>query len=70
MRRVPGWALKMGAVLLTVLATVASTGYVGGHVKGQGAPLRPSLKPDTGEVNLAPGMRTTTSQPVTEVYVS
>jgi hypothetical protein len=78
-RGVPAWVLKGGAVCLTVLATVGSAGYVGGHVKNQSAPLRPSLQPDSGlqapagsagQVNLAPGVRTTSSQPVTETNVS
>ena len=76
MRGLPAWALKGTAVGLTVLATVASAAYVGGHVKSPSAPLRPALRPDAvqvpdraGRVNVAPGMRTS-SQPVTEVRVS
>lgn len=71
--------LKGSAVCLTVLAAVGSASYVGGHVKNQSAPLRPALHPQTsvwappntsGQVNMAPGLRTTSSQPVTETYVS
>ena len=76
MRGLPGWALKGAALGLTVLAAVASAGYVGGHVKNQSAPLRPALQPGAvqapdrlGQVNVAPGTRTT-SQPVTQVHVS
>jgi hypothetical protein len=69
-RGVPAWALKAGAVGLTVLATYGAAAYVGGHVKGQSAPLRPALQPVTGEVVLAPGVRSTSSQPVTETYAS
>ncbi|HKF17728.1 MAG TPA: hypothetical protein VKF14_11130 [Candidatus Dormibacteraeota bacterium] len=79
MRGLPAWVLKGSAVCLTVLAAVGSAGYVGGHVKNQSAPLRPALHPQTGvwapadgpgQVNLAPGLRSTSSQPVTETYVS
>ena len=70
MRGVPTWALKGSAVCLTVLATFAAANYVGGHVKDRSAPLRPSLHPDTGQVSLGPGVRTTTSAPVTETTVS
>lgn len=71
--------LKGSAVCLTLVATVASTAYVGGHVKGQSAPLRPSLHPEVGQqaaaggrgqVNLGPGVSTTSSQPVTETSFS
>ena len=70
MRGVPAWVLKGSAVCLTVLATVASAGYVGVHVKDHSAPLRPSLHPDTGQVTLGPSVRATRSQPVTETTVS
>ncbi|HYW27723.1 MAG TPA: hypothetical protein VE953_26360 [Terriglobales bacterium] len=70
MRGVPAWALKGGAVCLTVLATWASAGYIGGHVKDRSAPLRPSLHPETGQVTLGPAVRTTTSAPVTESNIS
>jgi hypothetical protein len=70
LRGVPAWVLKGGAVCLTVLATVGAAGYVGGHVRSQSAPLRPSLHPDTSQVQLAPGLRSTSSQPVTETHVS
>lgn len=79
MRRVPAWALKGGAICLTMLATVGSASYVGSHVRNQAAPLRPSLHPPVvvqgsagapGQVNLGSGMRNTPSQPVTETYVS
>ena len=70
MRGVPAWLLKGSAVCLTVLATVGAAGYVGGHVKNQAAPLRPTLQSDTGQVTLGPGVRTTSAQPVTETYTS
>ncbi|HXM53759.1 MAG TPA: hypothetical protein VOB72_00085 [Candidatus Dormibacteraeota bacterium] len=70
MRGVPAWALKAGAVGLTILATYGAAAYVGGHVKNGGAPLRPSLHPVTGQVTLGPAVRGTTSQPVTETYAS
>lgn len=69
MKGVPAWVLKAGAVCLTLLATVAAAGYVGAHVQNASAPLRPSLRPNTGLVNLAPGMLTS-DQPVTETHVS
>ncbi len=71
--------LKGSAVCLTVLAAVGSASYVSGHVKNQSAPLRPALHPQTGlsapadrpgQVNMAPGLLTTSSQPVTETYAS
>lgn len=67
---IPAWALKAAAIGLVLAATVASADYVGGHVKNQAAPLRPSLQPATGQVNLTPGVRSTSSQPVTESYAS
>ena len=70
MRGVPAWALKGSAVCLTVLATFAAAGYVGGHVRDRGAPLRPTLHPQTGQVTLGPGLRSTNSAPVTETNVS
>jgi hypothetical protein len=77
LRGLPAWLLKGSAICLTVLATVGSAAYVGSHVRNQGAPLRPSLQPGgvpgaarPGAVNLAPGMRATLSQPVTETHVS
>jgi hypothetical protein len=78
-RGLPAWALKGSAVCLTVLATVGAASYVGGNVKNHSAPLRPRLHPDTrvqapagrpGQVNVPPGMLSTSSQPVTTTYVS
>jgi hypothetical protein len=69
-RGVPAWALKAGAVGLTVLAAYSAAAYVGGHLKNGGAPLRPSLHPQTGQVTLSQGVRATTSQPLTETYAS
>jgi hypothetical protein len=69
-RGVPAWALKGSAVCLTVLATFAAAGYVGGHVKDRSAPLRPSLHPETGQVTLGPAVGTTNAAPVTETRVS
>jgi hypothetical protein len=69
-RGVPDWALKGGAVCLTVLATFASASYVGGHVKDRSAPLRPSLRPETGQVVLGPAVQATSSAPVTESHAS
>ena len=71
--------LKGSAVCLTVLAAVGSSSYVGGHVQNPSAPLRPPLHPQTGlsapadrpgQVNLAPGLHTSSNGPVTETYVS
>ncbi len=70
MRGVPGWVLKTGAVGLTMLATVASASYVGAHVRDRSAPLRPPVRPSTSQVTLGPGVRTTSSAPVTETVVS
>ena len=70
MRGVPAWALKAGAVGLTVLAAYGAAAYVGGHVKTGAAPLRPSLHPQTTQVTLTQGVRATTSQPITESYAS
>ncbi len=79
MRGVPAWVLKGGAVCLTVLATVGSAAYVGGHVRNQSAPLRPAVRPPAalqgpggrpGQVSLPPGMLSTSSQPITETHVS
>jgi hypothetical protein len=79
LRGVPAWVLKGGAVCLTILATVGAAGYVGGHVKNQTAPLRPRLQPDVrlqapggapGQLEVGPGVRATSAQPVTETHVS
>ncbi len=79
LRRLPAWVLKASAVCLTVLATVGAASYVGGNVKNRSAPLRPALQPVTGvqapagrpgQVSLAPGMLSTSSQPVTETRAS
>jgi hypothetical protein len=71
LRRVPAWALKGGAICLTVLATVGAADYVGGHVKNQAAPLRPALQPVTGvQAPADRSVQTTQAQPVTETYVS
>lgn len=70
MRRLPGWALKAGAVCLTVLATYGSAGYVGAHVRSTAAPLRPPLHPATGQVTLLPGVSVSDRQPVTETHTS
>jgi hypothetical protein len=81
LRGVPAWVLKGSAVCLTVLATVGAAGYVGGHVRNQSAPLRPSVHPASGvqgppgrpgDVSVAPGagVAGTSSQPVTETHAS
>jgi hypothetical protein len=79
LRGAPAWLLKGGVVCLTVLATVGSAVYVGGNVRNQSAPLRPALRPDAGlsapasgpgQLNLASGLRTTSSQRVTETHES
>ena len=70
MRGVPSWALKAGAVGLTVLAAYAGAAYAGGHVKNGSAPLRPSLHPQTGQLTLTEGVRATASQPITETHDS
>lgn len=76
MRGVPGWALKAGAVGLTIAATVASASYVGSHVKNHAAPLRPSLRPaSAGQAQANPGVQgasvaVSASQPITQTYVS
>lgn len=70
MRGVPAWALKLGAVALTVLAAIGSASYVGGHVKNQAAPLRPAVQPAATQGEVAPGVHVTTSQPLTETHES
>ena len=71
MRGLPAWALKGGAVCLTLLATVGSASDVGGHVKNQAAPLRPALQPSVQSPADRPGApAAASSQPVTETYVS
>jgi hypothetical protein len=69
-RGVPAWALKASAVGLTVLAAVGSASYIGGHVKNQSAPLRPAVQGSTAQADLAPGVRLTSSQPLTETHSS
>jgi hypothetical protein len=77
LRGVPAWALKSGAVCLTLLTTVGAAAYVGENVKNQSAPLRPRLQPavveaatGTGPLSVAPGARAGSGRPVTETYVS
>jgi hypothetical protein len=69
-RGLPAWALKAGAVGLTLLATYGSASYVGGHVKSPAAPLRPAVHPAVGQVTLLPGVTLSGREPVTETHVS
>jgi hypothetical protein len=69
-RGVPAWALKVGAVVLTMLAAIGSASYVGGHVKNQSAPLRPAVQPAATQGEVAPGVHVTASQPLTETHES
>jgi hypothetical protein len=69
-RGLPAWALKAGAVGLTLLATFGSASYVGAHMKSPVAPLRPQVHPAVGQVTLMPGVSLSGRQPVTETHVS
>ena len=54
--------LKIGATLLSLLATAASAAYVTAHVKNPDAPLQPPV--------LISSIRPSDVQPVTSTYAS
>jgi len=76
---VPGWALKLSAVFITLFTLAGSFGYASGHVKNVNAPLQPpvadrptaSSGPATGTpipsigplITLRPGVRAPTVTP-------
>jgi hypothetical protein len=72
--------LKLGAVLITLGATVGSALYVTAHLKNPGAPLRPTVLsasvgatvdvPGGGSLTLTPAVRPSDVQPVTSTYAS
>lgn len=66
--------LKLGATVLTLGATVASTLYVTAHLKNPSAPLQPSVlasqQAGAVGVTITPGVRQTDVQPVTSTYAS
>jgi hypothetical protein len=55
--------LKIGATLVTLVATALSAVYVTSHLKNPNAPLQPIV---LNSSNIAPG----TVQPVTSTYAS
>jgi hypothetical protein len=72
----PGWVLKLGATLLTLLATTGSTAFVTGHVKNPNAPLHPTVQAGQysvapgGRLTITPSVRTTDVKPITSTYAS
>jgi hypothetical protein len=54
--------LKIGATVLSLVATAASAAYVTAHVKNPNAPLQPPV--------LASSVRPADVQPVTSTYAS
>lgn len=75
---ISGWALKLGAVLLSGLTLLASTAYVLANVKNPYAPLHPPVvKVDAppasappGRPVLAPSVRRADLPALTWTYVS
>jgi len=66
----PFW-LKLGATVLTLGATLASTLYVTAHLKNPSAPLQPTvLASQQGGLTITPGVRQGDVQPVTSTYAS
>lgn len=71
--------LRLGATAATVLALLASVGYVAGHPKDERAPLQPPVvkpspsiapAPAAGRIRVQPGVRATELPAVTGTHVS
>jgi len=66
--------LKAGATALTLLAALASSAYVAGHVKNGAAPLHPAVYGTSmvgGRLTLPPSVRTDASvEAVTSTHAS
>ncbi len=71
--------LRLGATAATVLALLASVGYVASHPKDAGAPLQPPIVrpaatiapvPTGGRIRIPPGVRATELPAVTGTHVS
>jgi len=69
---VRAFTLKVGAVALTVVATLASALYVTSHLKNPAAPLQPIVLSSLsgGDVTLTPGVRPGDVAPMTSTYAS
>ncbi len=73
-----GWALKLGAALLTTITVLASSLYVFGNVKNPYAPLRPPVvrapspppHAPPGRPVLSPSVRSADLPSLTFTYVS
>lgn len=70
-------ALKAGATVLTVAATVLSSLYVTSHLKNPGAPLQPTVLRSGssssvagGTLTLGPSVQPSDVKPVTSTYAS
>ncbi len=67
--------LKVGATVLTLGTTLASTLYVTAHLKNSSAPLQPLVVAtqqgfDVGGLTVTPGVRQGDVRPVTSTYAS
>ncbi len=74
-----GVLLRLGATAATVLALLASVGYVAAHPKYSDAPLQPPVVrpsptavafPSGGRIRIQPGVRQTEVPAVTGTHVS
>jgi len=54
---VPGWALKLSAVFITLFTLAGSFGYASAHVKNVNAPLQPPVA-DRPAASSGPGTAT------------
>jgi hypothetical protein len=71
--------LKLGATLLTIVATALSAFYVTAHMKNPAAPLQPTvlnasgattLSAPGGTLTVGPSVQPSTAHPVTSTYAS
>lgn len=74
-----GVLLRLGATAATVLALLASAGYVAAHPKYSDAPLQPPVVrpspaappvPSGGRIRIQPGVRQTEVPAITGTHVS
>ena len=73
------FALKLGATLVAMCATVVSSLYVTSHLKNPSAPLQPAVLNRSnggtvsllgGDVSVGPSVQPSDAQPVTSTYAS
>jgi hypothetical protein len=72
--------LKLGATVVTLSATIASSLYVSAHLKNPNAPLQPAVLntstsasvdlPGGGTLSIAPSVQSSTATPVASTHAS